>query len=75
MSTHNICFCRQTRKISAFFRKCLICCYEVLQILVCPDFVYHMVPELSTAISIIDLFAREFFYQMHAKKLHLQQGE
>ena len=28
MSTHNICFCWEIRKISAFFRwkKCLICC-------------------------------------------------
>ena len=31
MSTHNICFCREIRKISAFFRckKCLNCCYEI----------------------------------------------
>ena len=31
MSTHNICFCGEIRKISAFFgrKKCLICCYGV----------------------------------------------
>ena len=32
MSTHNICFCREIGKISAFFRckKRLICCYAKL---------------------------------------------
>ena len=32
MSTHNICFCQEIRKISAFFgwKKHLICCYDQL---------------------------------------------
>ena len=33
MSTHNICFCWEIRKISAFlgWKKCLICCYGIVK--------------------------------------------
>ena len=36
MSTHNVCFCGEIRKISAFFgwKKCLICCYVLYSTLI-----------------------------------------
>ena len=47
-----------------------------LRIIICPDNIRHMVPELSTVINSVEELSRDFFYKTHTKRLFLmkQQG-
>ena len=46
------------------------------RIIICPDNIRHMVPELSTVINSVEELSRDFFYKTHTKRLFLmkQQG-
>ena len=43
----------------------------VLKVLICPDCVTPLVPELSVPLKCIEKVARTFFYKIHLKRLRL----
>ena len=47
---------------------------NILRVLVCPDFIQYVCPDLKNHIKDIEQISRELFYEIHVKKLQLQQG-
>ena len=47
---------------------------NILKILLCPDFIHRIVPELSISILKIEVISSEFF-KTHVRKLQMQQRE
>ena len=47
---------------------------NILRVLVCPDFIQHVLPDLKNHVKDIEQISRELFYKIHVKKLQLQQG-
>ena len=45
----------------------------ILRVLVCPDIIDNMIPELVPVISEIEQISRDYLYKIHVKRLRLQQ--
>ena len=44
-----------------------------LRIIICPDNIWNMVPELSTVINSVEELFRDFFYKTHTKRLFFNE--
>ena len=48
---------------------------NLLRIIICPDVIRVMVPELSSVISSVEDLSRDFFYKIHTKRLFLMKKQ
>ena len=46
---------------------------NLLRIIICPDVIRVMVPELSSVISLVEDLSRDCFYKIHTKRLILMK--